>query len=200
MPWCVNSISPISENSGFFPCDKGEPHVFKRQPLQTADPALAAQKPAQRGLRRNDRMPRALEQRVTVARGAGGGIADPARAHDHRVRVDSLAGFQRHAPRRAVFHDQRPYARVQPHLHAQLLQPPRERAGDVAGFPALRETRGCRARLPWGSSSAASRSIIACGGKACSADYKKRGLRTTFCRNSSGVHRLVTLQRPLPVR
>ena len=81
-------------------------------------------------------MPAGGKQSVSVARGAGGGVAQPARAHDHGVGGHALAAFQQYAAHRAAINCQRLYARVQPHRNVQRLQLPGKRAGHVACFPA----------------------------------------------------------------
>ena len=81
-----------------------------------------------------ERVPRLLRHEVSVAGGAGGGVAEAAGGEDHRVRLECFTVFQNYAHGAPALCQQTGNARVQTHRHAKARKFARERASHVAGL------------------------------------------------------------------
>ena len=108
--------------------------IAQREPGKRVRPRLHRLDGHEGGQGVGERVPRLLRHAVSVAGGAGGGVAEAAGGEDDRVRPDRLAVFQKHARGAPALCQQAGNARAQAHRHAKARKFARERARHVAGL------------------------------------------------------------------
>lgn len=135
---------------------------------------------------------------VSIAGGAGSGVAFAAGRHDDRMGIQLLSVGQRYTLH-PFFADKQRVGTAVDQPTAQLMGFVHQRLHNVCRAVGHRKDPGSPRSTLSGTPHSSKKPITSYGFRAFRQLYKKRGLLSTLGMNSSMVQQLVTLQRPFPV-